>query len=599
MKKAAVVIGVNKTGGLVPLASAAAEADRVADWLAAEGFKVKKLTDAKGAVTSAAVAKAVAAFVTPVARFHLLVVYFSGHGYWQARSDLWLLSGAPTKPQEAINLRAAIDLARYSGIPNVVFISDACRSIPNARGGAYVDGIPAFPNYDDIVSESKIDAIKATSEARPAYEGDIGGTQRSVLTAALMSAYEEPEPKMVVQLVEDGRQIEVVPNRRLEDFLQRKVDALMARVDPSATQTISVNVPSAEEVYIAQVRRPPAAPPPTRGPAPVGPAPPAPPGPARTSPIADAGRAAAAAVHSALSERNFAPRAAAVLSFDVRTERSVARRMPDPKHDHFESQTGFFIRGAIVHEAVASSFRRDLVAERQEAGDGADRQAIVRLRLSAGMEVPEKSAISVTLRFADGRCAVLAALAGYIGHATVKADGLTNVSYVPSTNHGRWQDYVQRQGELDRLRAMVAVAADRDAFHLRSEREAQALAERIRVVKSIDPALGLYAAQAFAQAGNDTQVALVRAAMADDIGADLFDVRLLLGRRFRGGDLRYPVVPFCPMLTQNWNLLVGRGIPLPGPLEEARRGLCDSLWTTFDAEAGTIVLDAVKRGALR
>ena len=129
-------------------------------------------------------ARAIEAFVTSPPQYHLLVVYFSGHGYWQARADLWLLSGAPTKPQEAINLRAAIDLARYSGIPNVVFISDACRSIPNTRGGAYVDGIAAFPSYDDVVDESKVDSIKATSEARPAYEGSIGGTQRSVLMHA-------------------------------------------------------------------------------------------------------------------------------------------------------------------------------------------------------------------------------------------------------------------------------------------------------------------------------------------------------------------------------------------------------------------------------
>jgi hypothetical protein len=600
MKKAAIVIGVNKTGGLVPLASAVAEADRVAAWLEAEGFEVKKLTDARRPVTSAAVAKAVEGFVTPVPLYHLLVVYFSGHGYWQARSDLWLLSGAPTRPHEAINLRAAIDLARYSGIPNVVFVSDACRSIPNVRGGAYVDGIAAFPNYDDILNESKIDSIKATSEARPAYEGTIDGAPRSVLTAALMSAYEEPEPNMVMKVVDKDRQIEVVPNRRLEEFLQRKVDALMTRVDPNSTQTIAVNVPSAEDVYIARVRRLAVAPPVPPGPAPVGAVPPAPPAPVPALPRDETGRAAAAALHSVLSERNFAAGAAGVPPADARTERSIKRRLPDPRHDHFESQTGFFVRGAMVQEAVASTVRPDLVAECLDPGDGADRAAIVRVRLGMGMEVPAGSATSVALRLADGRSVVLSALAGYIGHATVKVGGLANVSYVPSSNHGRWADYLQRKDEIDRLRAMVALAIDRDAFQLRSEREAQSLAERIRVVKAIDPSLGLYAAQAFAQAGNDEQVVSVREYMRYDIFAELYDVRLLISRRFRTAlESQFPVVPFCPLLTQNWNLLAGRGIELPVPLVEARRGLCDSLWTTFDAEAGAIVIDAVKKGALR
>jgi plasmid stability protein len=599
MNRAAIVVGVNRTGGLAPLASAVAEADRVAAWLQAEGFKVKKLTDARRAVTSEAVAKAVESFVTPVPQYHLLVVYFSGHGYWQDRSDLWLLSGAPTRPHEAINLRAAVDLARYSGIPNVVFISDACRSMPNARGGAYVDGIAAFPNYDDIINESKIDSIKATSEARPAYEGSLDGEPRSVLTAALLSAYEEPEPGMVMKVVDGGRPIEVVPNRQLEGFLQRKVDALMARVDRNATQTISVNVPSAEDVYIARVRRraaPPHIPPVPSSAAGVPPVPP----PAPTQPRDDGGRAAAAALHSALSERNFGPGGAVLPQADVRTERSISRRLPDPRHDHFESQTGFVVRGVMVHEAVASVVRPDLVAECLDRGDGVDLPAIVRVRLQAGMEVPGGSATSVALRFADGRCVVLAALAGYIGHATVKPSGLASVSYVPSTNHRRWSDYLQRKDELDRLRAMVALAVDRDAFQLRSEREAQALADRIRVDKAIDPSLGLYAAQAFAQAGKDEQVASVREYMRYDIGAELYDVRLLISRRFRTPlQPQFPVVPFCPLLTQNWNLLAGRGVHLPESLVKARRGLCDALWTTFDAESGGMVLDAIVKGALR
>lgn len=601
MNRAAIVIGVNRTGGLVPLASAVAEANRVADWLKAEGFKVKKLTDERREVTSAAVAKAVEDFVTPVPQYHLLVVYFSGHGYWQARSDLWLLSGAPTRPHEAINLRAAIDLARYSGIPNVVFISDACRSIPSARGGAYVDGIAAFPNHDDIVNESKVDSIKATSEARPAYEGTLDGAPRSVLTAALMSAYEEPDPKMVVEVAVDGRQVEVVPNRRLEDFLQRKVDALMSIVDPSAAQTIAVNVPSSEDVYIARVRRrraKPPVPPPGRSPARAGP--PVPPPPTPLPARDESGRAAAAVLHSALAGRGPMPTASALPTADARTQLSITRRLPDPQHDHFESQTGFFIRGAVVKEAVGSLARPDLVTELLAQGDGANQPGVVRVRLAAGMEVPAGSALSVALRFADGRCVVLAALAGYIGHATVKAGGLANVSYVPSANHYRWNDYKQRREELDRLRAMVALAVDRDAFQLRSEHEAQVLAERIRPMKEVDPALGLYAAQAFAQAGNDEQVNSVRMYMRQDIHAELYDVRLLISRRFRKSlDPQYPVVPFCPLLTQNWSLLAGRGVQLPPSLAQARPGLCDALWTTFDAQAGSIVFDALKRGELR
>jgi hypothetical protein len=161
LKRATVIIGVNKTGGLPPLESAVLGAKRVAEWLRKEEFdSVLCLTDDDGPVTSSAVEQAVKGLVTLPARYHFLVVYFSGRGLWQARSDVWLLSGAPESANEAINLNASMDLAKYSGIPNVVFVSDACRSIPNARDGIYVAGIPVFPNHKQITKASKIDYFK-------------------------------------------------------------------------------------------------------------------------------------------------------------------------------------------------------------------------------------------------------------------------------------------------------------------------------------------------------------------------------------------------------------------------------------------------------
>lgn len=591
MNKAAVVIGVNKTGGLTPLGSAAEEAERVARWLRGEGFDVKKLTDAKRPVTSAAVVKAFNAIVTVPAQYHLLVVYFSGHGYWQARSDIWLLSGAPTQPAEAINLRTAIDVARYSGIPNVVFVSDACRSIPNTLGGSYVDGIGGLPIHDEISAESKVDFIKATSEARPAYEGNIDGAPRSVLTAALMSAYEEPEAQMVRQVIEGGQTIEVVPNRRLEDFLQRKVDALLAVIDPSAAQQIVANVPSNDDVYIARVKR--------RQRKPASPPPPPPP-PPRPRAAPDAGRVAADALNSDLSTRASGPGGVSeVMSLkDAQTEAKLTRRLPDRRLDHYETETGFSVHGAVAARVAASQADKGLSAELLTPGDGQSAPALVRVQLGAKQPVPQGLVSSVGVQFADGRCVVLAALPGYIGHVVVNRSGVSNVSYVPSSNHWRWGEYVNRRAEVDRLRSMVAVAVDQETFALRSEREAAALAEKIRIYKGVDPTLGLYAAHAFSQAGNDTQVRSVLTYMRDDLGADLFDVRLLASRRLEGLPTNLPVTPCCPMLTQTWNLLRARHMDLPAPLQIARRWLCDSLWTTFGAQAGSSIIDSIKSGTL-
>lgn len=45
MQKAAIVIGVNKTGDLPVLNAAVAGAAQVADWLRGEGFQVKRYLD--------------------------------------------------------------------------------------------------------------------------------------------------------------------------------------------------------------------------------------------------------------------------------------------------------------------------------------------------------------------------------------------------------------------------------------------------------------------------------------------------------------------------------------------------------------------------
>ena len=612
MKKAAVVIGVNKTGKLTPLGSAAEGAKRVADWLTGEGYDVCCLTDLAGPVTRADVEKAIERYVTLPARYHLLLVYFSGHGYWQARSDTWLLSGAPTRPGEAINLRTAIDMAKYSGIPNVVFVSDACRSIPDTRSGASLEPAGAFPNYDEITTPSKVDYFKATSEARPAYEGRIDGAPQSVLTAALMAAFREPEAQMVRSIVDGNETIDVVPNRRLEAYLQRKVDDLLAGIDPNAVQQIEVNVPSSEDIYIARVRRG-ADRPTTSGPLPAAPPPaalppssPLPSGSGELEALAvprgpgELRREMADALRSTLSTRAFGGSLSASLArpYQASVEASLNLRMPDPAQDHFESHTGIVVHGPAVRRALASRGEASLQALVLTPG-GASAPGLVRVEASGGIVVPEGLATSVAMQFEDRRCVVLAALPGYVGHVFVKRSGLANVSYVPSSNDWRWGEYLGRREDIDRLRAMVALAVDRDIFQLGSEREAEALASRIRMYKGMDPTLGLYAAHAFSQAGNDRQVMAVLESMRADLQADLFDLRLLASRQLGGWASRAPVVPFCPMLTQSWNLLDARRVDLPAPLRSLMPWLCNSLWTTFEPEAADTLMASMLEGELR
>lgn len=566
MRRAALVIGVDRVGDLPPLRAAAAGAERVAAWLRGEGYEVRCLTDRDGGeVRREQVSDALFELVAVPPRYGMLVVYFSGHGAWQARSDIWLLSRAPARPDEAINLAAAMDLARSSGIPNVVFVSDACRTLPADRTSAQVLGGAVFPNHADFDDTACIDVFRATGEARAAYELRDRDAAYSALTAALLSAYREPEPQMVRSVTLGGVEVEVVPNRKLEDYLRRKVDALLAGTRPRVYQSIRVSVPSADDVYMGRVRRalpdmlrePPAAP----WPEPV---------------RVDEGRAAAVAVRRALSRGARSSRQTEARRLD----RAVKERLSTPYAAMQTGETGFVLRGAALRDARLLDARD---VWRIEAA------APQHLRLQSAVSAAT-SACTLFLHLDDDRSVLLAVLPGFIGHLAFDARGLMHLAYVrPGAENA----------EADLFRARVALAIEHDTFRLRSRREAQAFADRAMPLRTVDPALAVYAAHAYHQAGDTHGLERVLGCSRNTVDADLFDVRLLAHRRSQPEDAQYPLVPLVPMLTQGWNLLDTREIAMPTPLRALRGDLRDSLWTTFTPAGTARLLAMFEQGEIR
>jgi hypothetical protein len=279
-----------------------------------------------------------------------------------------------------------------------------------------------------------------------------------------------------------------------------------------------------------------------------------------------------------------------------RTQRSlieqITARLPTDVVTHFESETGFAVHGAQVKRVapVQGPARAELL----DSGASDGRPALFRVWDAA-------PTLSVGVEFEDGRSSVFAAIRGYIGHCTVTSAGLSNVSYVPSNNTWRWGEYVGRRELVDKLRAEIAVAADHNTFSLSSPEKAARFAQLIRSQKAFDPTLGLYAAYAYSQADDEAEIRSVLQFMRGDIGADLFDVRMLAFRRppaVGSTDAIAPVVPACPMLTQGWNLLGPRQIKLPNVLAEGARHLTGSLWTTFAPPFAGKLVAAFEHGDL-
>lgn len=630
-RKAAVVIGVNKPGSYTPLKSAVTGAEEVSDWLKGEGYQVQCLTDQTEPVTSRNVEDAISAYVTNPPTYHQLVIYFSGHGIYHARSDVWLLSGAPERTNEAINLEGAMQVARYSGIKNIVFISDACRVNPHDRPSALINGIDAFPNYSDITSISDIDYFKATCESLPAYEGEIDGKIQGFLTYALKSAYESPETEMVREVMVGDKTLIVVPNRQLKNYLQLKVNNVSSIRDGKLWQQLDIRVPSDDDIYISRVFAKKLQKETVKG-------------------VVDEyefkfNEAAVKNDQSRLSEESLifsvgdlaaeiipimlanSSRYADIKSmlrtfysddhpylaklikqlgkvlkdkFDLDVsfliDPIVARlfeaRLPKVNVNDFKSGCGFILYGEPVDLAVCTQNEsNDAKVEVQRKGEGKSKSTIIQVW-------NPKPAVSVAIKFANGKCSILPALAGYIGHVTYENEGVSNVSYTPHVNHRSFLSYKYEKRRIDHFRAIVALAVDCNTFTVNSDNEATQLANKIRTKKMIDPTLGLYAAYAFSQAGEENFVLGVLNEMRADLEVDLFDVQLLASR-----EIQHPInistVPFCPILTQSWNLMRPRGIELPKPMGELTQYLCNSLWTTFEKDATDTIINAINKGELK
>ena len=396
---------------------------------------------------------------------------------------------------------------------------------------------------------------------------------------------------MVREVLDGGKKIQVVPNRKLDEkFLQPKVNEVLASINPNYTQRIIVNVPSSDDIYISRVLGP------MRSTKPGIPEGPEPVGPAGGLTQKTVGFDAAQAVSSALTVRGLGLGSDAKNLLRVsepETEAAVSRRLPFDPVDHFESECGFTVMGARVKQAVTTKERREVQVELLDRGDGKTNAAVIRLW-------NVEPAVSLAIQLDDGKCSILPALRGYIGHVIFDTEGMANVGYVPSSNNqSRWFWYQKRKEEIDRLRALVSLAVDHENFRIRSEREAESLATTIRVEKAVDPTLGLYAAHAFSQAGKEEKVLSVLRYMREDLGADLFDVRVLASRGLTDEKTHPPQVPLVPMLTQTWSLLRPRRIELPLLLEQARSWLCNSLWTTFQSRAADKIMKAIKEGELR
>ncbi len=239
--RAALLIGVQQAGNLPVLQAVRSGIRAMQEWATSQkicGDRLILLTDEVQPVRAHQIADAIDAFVQ-LGTIEQLVVYFSGHGIYN-RGELWLLSRSPGQAGEAVNVEGSALLARYCGIPHVVFISDACRTAASGIQALHVTGTEVFPNEPPGGRESPVDIFFACSRGNPAYEvrsPDDSAREFSALYTEVLSECLHGEYSDIVDaIVVDGKPEHVVRARRLRDRLAWEVPRrLQARLQRNLT----------------------------------------------------------------------------------------------------------------------------------------------------------------------------------------------------------------------------------------------------------------------------------------------------------------------------------------------------------------------------
>ena len=631
MKKA-IVIGVGKYAHLKDLDSVAG-AEAVSSWLSNEGYSVDLITDAEKKVTTTDIYDAIEKVLDKGNTTHLLV-YFTGHGYLNSMNEIWLLSDAPKNPAAAINLSGTIEYARLSNVPNVTFISDACRSTPDSMQANAMQGVLVFPSPTVGTKAGQVDRWFATQPGTPAFELPLEksiDTFSSAYTRVFVDAHSNA-PESIIQKQTVGDQpTDYIPSYKLRDYLNVAVPELLLENEIYKNQVPSAVIESDPDFFLCPYRPPRV----TRGQTveppvidhtsltrttesrsaqvsinaslrrsvdssladqtdlPIVP----------TLDDSDLGsitakiNATIASVPGVVSEemdsllgsvytvaKNThtsreslppgAPPAAPSLDYSDSYSNLLQSTFKLNGRNSFETETGFSVFGSKVKAVYG------LTNDIEEPND-----ARVDVRM-----YPTEHAHTILIQFEDESGAALPCLRGFIGTILVGDDGISNITFQ--------RVYDNSDEKLNQLRASVAAASNFGVFTV-DKHNGQQLANQIRQGKSADPTLGIYACYAYQQVGMMDSILSVQSYMQE---FNLFDIDMLARRPFdeavRTSEQWQSVVPFCPMLSQGWDLIEAKQLIIPKLLLRASAFRKSSLWTTFKPEGMKILIDGIQNGEI-
>jgi hypothetical protein len=578
MKRAAIAIGVDRAGDLPALSDAAAGARRFAKWARCQGIYCSDemvLTDENnGRVIVGPIKKAIKKLVENTEQ---LFIYFAGHGVNIGFNEYWLLSDAPSDPQAAVNVRGSEDLARYSGISHVLFISDACRTAAEGIRAQRVSGSEIFPNEDGADLEKPVDQFFACTLGRPALEiRDPNTTAReysALYTTALLDGLCGREPSLLEWADTDQGRTAIVRPRPLKTYLSTVVPQRLRHrnLQTKVIQVPDAHIESDSTAWIAE--------------------------------LTEAKALSAAPQHSTLLSFSEPPLTGAILSSKL-LQAALAERALGPilkkarmsaipnaaaiaktidqigmpfTSGYFETGCGFKVRGAKFVEAFSIHAHTRLFSVPGEA---------------ANVDLTGRSASSVLLVLESGNGVVLPAISRFVTALTIEDGELIDVAL---------ESIDFPTDDQSRALHTVAAASTRDGVFRLEGPDASNVANSFKNAKRIDPTLAIYAAYAYNDLSRRDLIRETSECVRNQLaGAQFFDIALLAGDLDgREIEREHSLLSFIPLLAQGWALLAARRVKLPASLDGVRNTVLPSVWTMVNEAGVKQIRLALTKGDVR
>lgn len=621
-----IAVGINNVESLTKLKGAAAGAKAIADWLVKQQttFGINPIihlfTDEDGEVIKYEDIKITTQQLVDDGGLDLLILYFSSHGVVKNGDDEQiLLSRAQSLPSEAVNIPATIRHARYSNIPHVIIISDACRDAVDPFGPlGTVNGSPVFVRRSVVVKQSQVDCFFATVPSQTAKELRGDGFFTKILLEALNNSPDKICDK------HPNTDKPVIKAWDLGTYLQEQVPILAFKETPSFEQIPEISTESRDPCFFGYANKPNIVPklkyiglelqsnlsPNVLGfqvdkdkwitknnnaetsseKASV----------AFLERIKNQNEAFNKILISLNSERRVKIPSSlleeAGISKKVNEYLEIEKKTEWVIKDNPQFKTGYYIIGEEVEEVIAAS--------------GLD----LHIKKIGHKEILIESNFNITFKndsilviFKTGTFTILPLFKNYIGTVHVGNGLVKSISLTLYKKRQRQYDFNIPE-ILSLRRACAAAFASTGKLSILGKvnnNELYNFADFIRYDKHIDPTLGIYAAYAYALAGNQKEVESIyhyfMAYKTDPLKSEYvvpFDVAFLADIRL--SKLSFSPVLFCPLMSLGWSLLdtyIDRDLINPLILDLGKNRL-NSEWSTFEVKHNKEFIRAFLKGEI-